>query len=154
MEGVCFGDLSVRLGAHYLFQHQGAGACEHIIIFTDCRLHSEHEDGPLVGAAAAAAGAYPQLKSQARFRRRRCVACAVRFASLAVYGHPEAENNPEYLCGGCFAMLEGLDEGEGEDEGGVGVSAAAEAAAAARGFFVMRYVHDLLPISMSFPREV
>jgi len=77
MAGVCFRNLSVRLGAHYLFQHQGAGACEHIIIFTDCRLHSEHEDGPLVGAAAAA---YPLLKAQARFRRRRCTACAQRFA--------------------------------------------------------------------------
>jgi len=149
MAGVCFRDLTVRLGAHYLYQHQG-GDCEHILIFTDCRLHSEHEDGPLAGAGAAS---YPQLKAQARFRRRRCAACAQGFASLAVYGHPDAENNPEYLCGSCFAMLEGLAEADGGGEGG-GVTAAAAAAAAARGFAVVRYVHDLLPMAMSSAREV
>lgn len=35
MEGITFADLKVRLGAHYLYCHQGD--CEHILVFTDAR---------------------------------------------------------------------------------------------------------------------
>ncbi len=33
MEGTRFGDLVLRLGAHYLFRHHGD--CEHLMVFTD-----------------------------------------------------------------------------------------------------------------------
>lgn len=137
MGGVTFGDLCPRLGAHYLFSHLG-GACEHLLIFTDVRLHSALEDGALTGAGATA---FPLLRAQARFRRRRCAACAVRFASLAVYGHPDVERNPEYLCAPCFELL--------EDGGGSGGAPGASSNAPPREFFVVPYLLDLQPLTMA-----
>jgi len=133
MRGVRFADLSVRLGAHYLYVHQGS--CEHILVFTDCRLHNVAADGPLsVQQCAAEGGAgstrgelpgrhslvlqYPRLVSQLRYKRRRCSACAARPAARVVYGDPYGQENPEYYCAECYGLLHG------------GVCAEASAAAA------------------------
>lgn len=35
MEDSCFNDLTIRLGAHYLYCHQGN--CEHLIVFNNIR---------------------------------------------------------------------------------------------------------------------
>jgi hypothetical protein len=90
--------LRPRLGAHYLFCH--AGDCEHLLIFTDCRLLAGGLGGDLLNARY-----YPRHVFQARIRRRRCQACEASWACLVVYGDRLADTNPAYFCDHCFGVL-------------------------------------------------
>lgn len=131
MTGVAVSQLSPRLGAHYLFSH--VGRCEHIIVFTDCRLTNPVHDAALLASASASgvsdssisiAGANPNgmlpfdgrgipvgpgvaVLAQARYPRRRCAGCQAAFARLVVYGDPCGVANPEYYCLPCFEALHG-----------------------------------------------
>jgi hypothetical protein len=128
MRGVRFSDMCVRLGAHYLYVHQGS--CEHILVFTDCRLHNAAADGPLdVQQCAADSGVgatrigllgrhtlalpYPRVVSQLRYKRRKCSACAAQPAVRVVYGDPYGQENPEHYCAECYGLLHGSVCAEG-----------------------------------------
>jgi hypothetical protein len=91
-----FADLSVRLGAHYLFCHQGD--CEHILVFTDIRLATASVDPPT-------AAYFPRPVFRAHVKRRICMACRARHAVWQVYGDKWAEASPAYYCDGCHRSI-------------------------------------------------
>jgi snRNA-activating protein complex subunit 3 len=70
-----FNDLSIRIGAQYLYCHQGN--CEHIIIFTDMRLfHNEDPKNKNL---------YPIHTFQSRIKRKKCRICDIYSAKYFKY---------------------------------------------------------------------
>lgn len=90
--------LKPRLGAHYLYRHQGS--CEHFIVFMDVRLLS-----PVADAGVMNAKYYPRQVFQLRTTKQRCDGCLRAFAVLRVFGDKYADANPAYYCAACFGML-------------------------------------------------
>ncbi|CAL4097232.1 unnamed protein product, partial [Meganyctiphanes norvegica] len=74
MTRTCFSDLELRLGYPYIFMHQGN--CEHIIIFTDVRLHHQYD--------AQDPAKFPMLRGQASKLSVKCFICSLRLANLLV----------------------------------------------------------------------
>jgi snRNA-activating protein complex subunit 3 len=92
MDSVSLQDLSVRLGAPYLYCH-GYG-CEHVISFTDLRVEKIDRSS---GAAP-----YPHETFRRPLKRKFCDACAKSKAHFVMYGHPMAGKDPTYLCEPCY----------------------------------------------------
>uniref|UniRef100_A0A0B6ZLB7 snRNA-activating protein complex subunit 3 n=1 Tax=Arion vulgaris TaxID=1028688 RepID=A0A0B6ZLB7_9EUPU len=95
MAETSFFDLTIRLGHHYLFMHQGN--CEHSVLFTDMRLFnaSDLQDVRM----------YP-LPYITRTRHRIvCQGCCKLSARWIVRDSPLIPTDPCYLCRLCFKTL-------------------------------------------------
>ena len=87
MDSVSLQNLSVRLGAPYVFCH--GNGCEHVISFTDLRVEKSAK--------------YPRETFRRPMVRKDCDVCGKREkAQYVVYGHPQAGKDPTYFCESCY----------------------------------------------------
>ncbi len=118
MAATRFEQLSVRIGAHYMYLH--AGDCQHIVVFTDIRAaHSGDEQNALQ---------YPIEANLPKLARQACQSCK-QPANAVVLGDTATRSNPCYLCEACYRCLHSN-------------SGAAGAAGEAGNFSMYRYFHD------------
>lgn len=101
MEQTCFSDLTVRLGAHYLYCHQGD--CQHIMVFTDMRTVTQIDE--------VNENKYPIHTYQTVLKRSKCAVCP-RPAECILYGDRFGNNNPTYYCSQCFHRLHYTPDGK------------------------------------------
>eukprot|EP01138_Halocafeteria_seosinensis_P015325 gb/GECG01015641.1/.p1 GENE.gb/GECG01015641.1/~~gb/GECG01015641.1/.p1 ORF type:complete len:405 (+),score=40.75 gb/GECG01015641.1/:1-1215(+) len=101
MEKTRFNDLTMRLGAHYLFCHQGD--CQHILVFTDMRTVTRIDE--------LNENKYPIHTFQTVLKRSKCAACP-RPAECLLYGDSVGNNNPTYYCSQCFHRLHYTPDGK------------------------------------------
>jgi hypothetical protein len=95
MAETTFADLSLRLGAHYFFQHQAD--CRHVCIVTEMRMaHAADERD---------AHAYPRRMFQAKTKRQLCGVCAELPAAYVAYGDKLASASPFFYCEQCYTPL-------------------------------------------------
>ncbi|XP_071722093.1 snRNA-activating protein complex subunit-like [Rutidosis leptorrhynchoides] len=94
-----FSDLSFRLGAGYLYCHQGA--CEHVIVIRDMRMihpgDSQNRE------------AYPILTFQLKVVIRKCNVCKIYRAKKVTVDDKWSPENPCYLCDYCYSLLHSDD---------------------------------------------
>ncbi|TYK29378.1 snRNA-activating protein complex subunit-like isoform X3 [Cucumis melo var. makuwa] len=101
MSKVRFCDLKFRLGAGYLYCHQGD--CKHTIVIRDMRLiHPEdvHDRA-----------AYPIVTFQLRTRAQKCDVCNIYRAKKVTLDDKWAQENPCYFCEDCYFLLHYSKEG-------------------------------------------
>ncbi|GMP75955.1 hypothetical protein CsSME_00032856 [Camellia sinensis var. sinensis] len=90
-----FSDLRFRLGAGYLYCHQGD--CKHVIVVRDMRLiHPEDVQNR---------AAYPITTFQLKLRYRKCSVCKIYRAEKVTVDDKWAPDNPCYFCKYCYYML-------------------------------------------------
>ncbi|CAA3029379.1 Hypothetical predicted protein [Olea europaea subsp. europaea] len=95
MQNTRFCDLRFRLGAGYLYCHQGD--CKHLIVLRDMRLiHPEDVQNR---------AAYPLVTFQFKLRYRKCSACKIYRAEKVTVDDKWAPENPCYFCDICYYML-------------------------------------------------
>ncbi|KAK9054074.1 hypothetical protein SSX86_025150 [Deinandra increscens subsp. villosa] len=95
MQATRFCDLRFRLGAGYLYCHQGD--CKHILVIRDMRLaHSEDVQNR---------AAYPLIVFQSKLRFQKCSCCKIFRAVKVTVDDKWAPENPCYFCGICYYML-------------------------------------------------
>ncbi|KAA8549847.1 hypothetical protein F0562_001531 [Nyssa sinensis] len=88
-------DLRFRLGAGYLYCHQGD--CKHVIVIRDMRLiHPEDVQNR---------AAYPIVTFQLKLRFRKCSVCKIYRAVKVTVDDKWAPENPCYFCKACYYML-------------------------------------------------
>jgi len=115
MTATRFEQLSVRVGAHYMYLH--AGDCQHIVVFTDIRAaHPGDEQN---------SQQYPIENSLPKLARQSCQSCK-QPASAVVLGDTGTRSNPCHLCKACYSCLH----------------SSSDASAEASNFTVHRYFHD------------
>lgn len=96
-----FSDLRFRLGAGYLYCHQGN--CKHIMVIRDMRLvHPEDVQNQ---------ADYPLHTFQLRPRHRKCSACKIFQATKVTVDDKWAEKNPSYFCIKCYYLLHYKEDG-------------------------------------------
>lgn len=95
MENVLFSDLKIRLGAHYLYQHQGH--CQHTIIFTEMRMRSENDlnDSTL----------YPISVFRQKLTLHKCSLCKEFSSRYIVFQDKHAPTSPAFYCAVCYELL-------------------------------------------------
>ncbi|KAF5742813.1 snRNA-activating protein complex subunit [Tripterygium wilfordii] len=90
-----FYDLRFRLGAGYLYCHQGD--CKHTIIIRDMRLiHPQDVQNR---------AAYPIIIFQMKIRARKCDVCNIYRATKVTVDDKWAGANPCYFCDDCYFLL-------------------------------------------------
>ncbi|XP_072999384.1 snRNA-activating protein complex subunit isoform X2 [Typha latifolia] len=90
-----FSDLRFRLGAGYLYCHQGN--CKHMLVIRDMRLiHPEDAQNR---------ADYPLLTFQLRPRYRKCSVCKIYLATKMTVDDVWAPKNPCYFCIKCYFLL-------------------------------------------------
>nr|XP_010921639.1 snRNA-activating protein complex subunit isoform X2 [Elaeis guineensis] len=90
-----FADLRFRLGAGYLYCHQGN--CKHIIVIRDMRMiHPEDVQNQ---------SDYPLLTFQLRPRQQKCSVCKIYHATKMTVDDKWSPKNPCYLCIKCYFLL-------------------------------------------------
>lgn len=95
MHETIFLDLELRLGYPYVFLHQGN--CEHIIIFTDVRLHHRHDvQDP---------ARYPLLRGQASKLSVKCFICSLHLANWIVMDEPQFPIPNAHVCDRCLKIF-------------------------------------------------
>lgn len=99
IEDVMVGDLSVRFGFPYLYQHQGN--CEHLIVFSDARLVHPTDDN-LCSAN------YP-LVTNRRETCNSCMVCGLRIAEWVVKECKRFPHDITFLCNECHFMYNYID---------------------------------------------
>lgn len=101
MQNTRFCDLRFRLGAGYLYCHQGD--CKHTIIFRDMRLiHPDDLQNRV---------AYPIVSFQIKFRTQKCMVCKVYRAVKVTVDDKWAPDNPCYFCNDCYYLLHHSENG-------------------------------------------
>ncbi|XP_010244822.1 PREDICTED: snRNA-activating protein complex subunit [Nelumbo nucifera] len=96
-----FCDLKFRLGAGYLYCHQGD--CKHVMVIRDMRLiHPEDVQNQLV---------YPVLIFQLKTRPRKCSVCKIYRATKVTVDDKWAPENPCYFCDSCYYLLHYAEDG-------------------------------------------
>ncbi|KAH9798311.1 snRNA-activating protein complex subunit [Citrus sinensis] len=94
-----FCDVRFRLGAGYLYCHQGD--CKHTIVIRDMRLiHPED-----VHSRAA----YPIVTFQLKQRSQKCSVCKIYMAAKVTVDDKWAQDNPCYFCDYCYSLLHSKD---------------------------------------------
>ncbi|CAN4117467.1 unnamed protein product [Withania somnifera] len=95
MQKTRFCDLRFRLGAGYLYCHQGD--CKHQVVIRDMRLiHPEDVQNR---------AAYPLIPFQPKLRFQKCSVCKIFKAVKATVDDKWAAENPCYFCELCYYML-------------------------------------------------
>ncbi|KAI5676738.1 hypothetical protein M9H77_07688 [Catharanthus roseus] len=95
MQKTRFCDLRFRLGAGYIYCHQGD--CKHLIVIRDMRLiHPEDVQNR---------AAYPLNTFQCKLRFRKCSVCKIYKANKVTIDDKWAAENPCYFCNICYYML-------------------------------------------------
>ncbi|GFQ05995.1 snRNA-activating protein complex subunit, partial [Phtheirospermum japonicum] len=95
MQRTRFCDLRFRLGAGYLYCHQGD--CKHIIVIRDMRLiHPEDVQSR---------SAYPLITFQSKIRYKKCSVCKIYRAEKMTVDDKWAPSNPCYFCDVCYYMI-------------------------------------------------
>lgn len=95
MKTTRFCDLRFRLGAGYLYCHQGD--CKHLIVIRDMRLvHPEDVQNRL---------AYPIISHQPKFIFKKCSVCKIYRAEKVTVDDKWTSENPCYFCDICYYML-------------------------------------------------
>ncbi|XP_042227817.1 uncharacterized protein LOC121870116 [Homarus americanus] len=92
MQETTFLDLELRLGYPYVYLH--LGNCEHIITFTDVRLH--HQDD-IQGRTR-----YPLFRGQASKLSVKCFICSLHLANWIVREEPRLPVPNAHLCDRCL----------------------------------------------------
>ncbi|KAF6145959.1 hypothetical protein GIB67_033318 [Kingdonia uniflora] len=101
MHEIRFRDLPFRLGAGYLYCHQGD--CKHIFVIRDMRLiHPEDVQNR---------AAYPLLTFQIKLRHRKCSVCNIYRATKVTVDDKWAQENPCYFCDNCYYLLHYNEDG-------------------------------------------
>ncbi|KAL3696548.1 hypothetical protein R1sor_010624 [Riccia sorocarpa] len=101
MEDVRFADLECRIGAQFLYCHQGD--CKHTIIIRDMRLaHPEDVQN---------AAAYPVLRYVHKLRHRKCSICCIYQAKKVTVGDKLAPESPCFFCENCYYLLHYSSDG-------------------------------------------
>ncbi|KAL9666414.1 hypothetical protein QQ045_000745 [Rhodiola kirilowii] len=95
MQHTRFCDLKFRLGAGYLYCHQGE--CQHTIVIRDMRLL--HPDDVQNRAA------YPIRTFQLKQRFQKCSVCKIFKATKITVDDKWAQDNPCYFCNQCYDLL-------------------------------------------------
>eukprot|EP00026_Physarum_polycephalum_P005168 Phypoly_transcript_05197.p1 GENE.Phypoly_transcript_05197~~Phypoly_transcript_05197.p1 ORF type:complete len:577 (+),score=165.53 Phypoly_transcript_05197:201-1733(+) len=95
MHETTFNDLSLRIGAPYLYVHQGD--CQHIITITDMRLINKSDNQNR--------NAYPLQTFQTKIRRRKCRVCDIYPAKCITIGDKLSPENPCFYCDLCYHPL-------------------------------------------------
>jgi len=88
-------DLSIRLGSHYTYVHQGN--CEHTVVFEN--IHSLTPDDIQNEYA------YPWKKFQQVYRRQKCGVCDIFPSKWVTYGDRLTTQNPFFFCNKCYYKL-------------------------------------------------
>lgn len=95
MQSTRFCDFSFRLGAGYLYCHQGD--CKHVMVIRDMRLiHPQDVQNR---------AAYPLIMFQSKLRFQKCSSCKIYKAIKVTVDDKWAPENPCYFCGICYYML-------------------------------------------------
>ncbi|XP_047475530.1 snRNA-activating protein complex subunit 3-like [Penaeus chinensis] len=95
MSETTFLDLKMRLGYPYIFLHQGN--CEHIIVFTDVRLHHQNDvQDPQ---------RFPLLRGQASKLSVKCIICSLNLANWIVLDEPRLPIAVSHVCHRCLKMF-------------------------------------------------
>ncbi|KAL3845441.1 hypothetical protein ACJIZ3_002844 [Penstemon smallii] len=95
MQSTRFCDIRFRLGAGYLYCHQGD--CKHVIVLRDMRLiHPEDVQNR---------AAYPLITFQSKLRYMKCSVCKIYRAQKITVDDKWASSNPCYFCDVCYYML-------------------------------------------------
>jgi snRNA-activating protein complex subunit 3 len=95
MSDVCFNQLAIRLGSHYMYQHQGD--CVHTLIITQIRMSH--------GCDITNLNAYPLKVYQCKTRRKKCRVCDLYPAAYVTYGDKLASENPFFYCEECYRPM-------------------------------------------------
>ncbi|KAG9159944.1 hypothetical protein Leryth_005702 [Lithospermum erythrorhizon] len=99
MKKTRFCDLRFRLGAGYLYCHQGD--CKHMIVIRDMRLiHPEDVQNR---------AAYPLVTYQSKLRFHKCSVCKIFKAQKFTVDDKWSPENPCYFCDLCYYMLHYVD---------------------------------------------
>ena len=102
LENVRFGDLTIRLGARYLYKHQID--CEHLFVFQDIRLFHKGDDLDSLS--------YPLHVHQYKMTRKNCGCCDYVVANLVVYDDLLSPSSPFFYCDKCFEKLHCDEKGD------------------------------------------
>uniref|UniRef100_A0A0D9V9E0 snRNA-activating protein complex subunit n=1 Tax=Leersia perrieri TaxID=77586 RepID=A0A0D9V9E0_9ORYZ len=95
MEKTRFSDLNFRIGAGYLYCHQGN--CKHMIVIRDVRLiHPEDTQNQ---------AEYPLMTFQMQKRLQKCSVCQIFHARKMTVDDKWTLNNPCYFCEKCYYLL-------------------------------------------------
>ncbi|XP_047051959.1 snRNA-activating protein complex subunit-like [Lolium rigidum] len=95
MQSTNFSDLHFRLGAGYLYCHQGN--CKHTFVIRDMRLiHPEDTQNQ---------AEYPLMTFQMQKRFQKCSVCQIYLATKMTVDDKWAPNNPCYFCKQCYYLL-------------------------------------------------
>ncbi|VFQ71638.1 unnamed protein product [Cuscuta campestris] len=95
MKNVRFCDLKFRVGAGYLYCHQGD--CKHLMVIRDMRLiHPEDVQNQAV---------YPLVTFRLKVRLQKCSVCKIFKAEKMTVDDKWAAPNPCYFCDLCYYML-------------------------------------------------
>ncbi|XP_010327032.1 snRNA-activating protein complex subunit isoform X2 [Solanum lycopersicum] len=99
MQKTRFCDLWFRLGAGYLYCHQGD--CKHLVVIRDMRMiHPEDVQNR---------AAYPLITFQPKLRFQKCSVCKIFKAVKVTVDDKWAAENPCYFCELCYYMLHYVD---------------------------------------------
>ena len=90
-----FCDLQMRVGAQYLYCHQGD--CKHKVVIRDIRRAHTKDVRDVT--------AYPVLKWHARVRHRKCSICNIYQARKVTYEDKLAPACPSFFCEQCYYLL-------------------------------------------------
>ncbi|KAK7363888.1 hypothetical protein VNO77_06048 [Canavalia gladiata] len=101
MHKIRFCDLSFRLGAGYLYCHQGD--CTHTLVIRDMRLM--HPDDVHNRAV------YPIIMFQLKLRFQKCSVCKIFRATKVTVEDKWTPENPCYFCDECFPLLHLAEDG-------------------------------------------
>ncbi|WJX91456.1 hypothetical protein P8452_73232 [Trifolium repens] len=101
MHKIYFCDLSFRLGAGYLYCHQGG--CTHTLVIRDMRLiHADDVHNRAV---------YPIVTFQLKVRFQKCSVCKIFRATKVTVDDKWTPKNPCYFCDECFSLLHLAEDG-------------------------------------------
>ncbi|XP_054820047.1 snRNA-activating protein complex subunit-like [Prosopis cineraria] len=101
MQNIRFCDIRFRLGAGFLYCHQGD--CTHTLVIRDMRLI--HPDDVHNRAA------YPIITFQLKLRFQKCSACKIFRATKVTVDDKWTPKNPCYFCDECFSLLHIAEDG-------------------------------------------
>uniref|UniRef100_A0A6M2E536 snRNA-activating protein complex subunit 3 n=1 Tax=Amblyomma tuberculatum TaxID=48802 RepID=A0A6M2E536_9ACAR len=93
MEDTTFNQLELRLGYPYVYVHQGN--CEHLVVFSDMRMHHSHDSQHLLD--------YPfVVKNFPVGKRVFCMLCRKNTARWVTLENVRVAEDPFFFCFPCF----------------------------------------------------